>query len=290
MSRRYPVPAVLNVEGQIRRKLDIARAKKSFESVNDALVRNRKLVKTLSAGDDVQRDLSAKLAACDHKTGNPCGLVICHVCGRENRRLFVADGLDVLGLTPDDDPSTSAHLFVTMIDHHWVRTRRDFQKFDMLSNGNKLVERLKGADLKIHGMVGAWDFEWRRWTLNDDPPWKQRFWVPHVHAVVKTSLEIKKFRARLRAQFERKVLFSVERPTHVTKVTEPFGALSYVRKMMFFQREISELHPASRHQNPTGLEPDKVRRLCVKLHEQGYKSRHVLIGCRVRKGRIKSTD
>lgn len=286
----YRISSVLNVQDQIRKKVDIARVEKAFESVNDALVRNQKLVKILSAGDDKQRDLATKLAACDHKAGKPCCLEFCYVCGRENRRLFVADGLEVVGLTPDNEPSASTHLLVTMIDHRWVRTWRDFEEFEMRSIGAELVDRLNSTDLDIQRMVGAWDFEWRRWTLNDTPPWKQKFWVPHIHAVVKTSLDTKRFRARLRAQFERKVLFSVERPTHVTKVTEPFGALSYVRKLIFGQRNISELSPQSRHQNPTGLRPDKVRSLCVKLHEQGYKARHVLIGCHHRKGRIVVED
>jgi hypothetical protein len=290
MSRRYRVSAVLNVESQIEREFDIEKVEPAFESVSDAQVRNRTLIKQLRAGDEKHHDLAEKIARCDHAAKEPCRVSICHVCSRENRRLFVADSLKVLGLTPDSDTSKSSHLFITIVDHRWISRWEDFEKFDMHESGESLIQKLQKSNLEIERLVGAWDFLWVRWELNDDPPQKKKIWAPHVHAAVKTRLSLEEFRARLRPLFERKVLLSVERPTTVKLISNPTGALSYIKKQMFGQRNISELRPASRHQNPVALGPDKVRQLCAMLHRQGYKARHVLIGCRLRKGRIKSID
>lgn len=286
MGRRYRKSHILDVANLVPKEADPAIIDPQFDAIADTEQRNQEIIEAAGTGGFDSVQICERLINCNIKGGKPCRSPACHECSRASRRIHAFDGLVCLDLPPKLEKEADNIVFVTLVDHSWIRKEGDLGSFSMRREGKRFVEKLMGAELGIQVFYGAWCFLFRAWTPNSDERKTLRFWQPHVHAIARISGDKATFSKKLRRQFERKSIVGVDRPTVVKGVKNPLYQLTYIRKQMFGSSVGSEATAGARMRFPAPLEPCQLEEVSVMLDRQGYKPRSILLGCKYIDGRI----
>ena len=250
-------------------RYDVAKLDR-FESVEECIERNQKIVRALEKEPELSKVLAKRIKDCSKY--DRCQHILCCNCKRDFRLQYVPKICEFLA----HQKGESRIYAVTLLEPLNTKTTK---VIDIAKLKNTLFYRLKRLFGDSIIAIGGFDI-----VLNTDAEntWKP-FYHPHWHLIFITKLEPKFVRERLKHYYHQTDI--IKRPVRVVNVTSYKRAVSYMFSP-YFSRRVRFLNTKCEGRNPFydgkeyKLKSDEICELAKKLLHYEVRDMLVLYGCR----------